>query len=69
MQKRTEELRREARAIAAWIRDVTAEKRARLCQIRRELAGLPGVVRTGPRITGKRGNLLPVRRLQPKRQE
>ena len=49
--RRIEELKREEHGLVAWIRDVTAEKQARLCQIRRELSGvavgrLPGAVRT-----------------------
>jgi hypothetical protein len=41
--KRIEELQREERVIVAWIRDVSAEKQARLIQIRAELRALCGV--------------------------
>lgn len=41
--KRIEELQREERVIVAWIRDVSAEKQARLIQIRAELRALFGV--------------------------
>lgn len=39
-QARIAELGRERRVIRAWIRDVTAEKQARLMQIRAELRAI-----------------------------
>lgn len=38
--KTAETLRREARVLTAWIRDVTAPKQARLRQIRAELEAM-----------------------------
>ena len=44
--KRIEELKREEQVLLAWIREVTAGKQARLCQIRRELRGEVGDFRS-----------------------
>ena len=40
MNERVEKLKREKRLIKAWIRDLTAEKQARIHAIERELEGL-----------------------------
>ena len=66
---RIAELRQEERLIRAWIRDVTAAKRGRLRQIRRELAGVqglmaPGVSDAGNGRNGRSGNGLRVKRGQ-----
>ena len=53
--RRVEELRREERAIRAYIRDLTADKQARLRQIRAELRGIEGAQAVGGRGGGNAG--------------